>query len=139
MEAGQDGGAAGSFDERYLLATPPPPPPSPPPPPPPPSPPPSPPPPPPPPPPPSPPARVSLPFSFPDLYAEFRRMKKPFFQVASTGFSIPVMLTWRGCVKMAMRRCPLWKRRWPAISPWARHPLLRLPPCHLSPFSKHLA
>ncbi len=64
---------------------------------------------------------------------------KSLFPLASIGFSIPVMLTLRGCVKTTMRGCPLWKRRWPAISPWARHPLLRLPPCHLSPFRKHLA
>ncbi len=50
---------------------------------------------------------------------------KSHFPLASTGFSIIVMLTWRGCVKTAMRGCPLWKRRWPAISPWARHPLLK--------------
>ncbi len=68
-----------------------------------------------------------------------RRNGKSHFPHAFTGFSILVMLTWRGCVKTAMRGCPLWKRRWPAISPWARHPLLRLPPCHLSPFRKHLA
>ncbi len=33
------------------------------------------------------------------------------FPLASIGFSIPVMLTLRGCVKTAMRGCPLWKRR----------------------------
>ncbi len=79
------------------------------------------------------PARVSLPF-LPDLHAEVEKEWKKPFPHASTGFSILVMLTWRGCVKTAMRGCPLWKRRWPAISPWAIHPLLRLPPCHLSPF-----
>ncbi len=86
------------------------------------------------------PARVSLPF-LPDLHAEVEKEWKSHFPHAFTGFSILVMLTWRGCVKTAMRGCPLWKRRWPAIclSPWARHPLLRVPPCHLSPFRKHLA
>ncbi len=33
------------------------------------------------------------------------------FPLASIGFSIPFMLTLRGCVKTAMRGCPLWKRR----------------------------
>ncbi len=50
-------------------------------------------------------------------------------------FSILVTLTLRGCVKMVMRGCPLCKRRYLAISLWARYPLLRLLPCHLSPES----
>ncbi len=54
-------------------------------------------------------------------------MEKAIFPHAFTGFSILVMLTWRGCVKTAMRGCPLWKRRWPAISPWARQSSLKAP------------
>ncbi len=80
---------------------------------------------------------MSLPF-LPDLHVEVEKewegVGKEFF-LAFIGFSILVMLTLRGCVKMAMRgcRCPLWKRREPAIFLWARHPLSRLHPCHLSP------
>ncbi len=38
-------------------------------------------------------------------------LKKGRFPLASIDFSIPVMLTLKGCVKTAMRGCPLWKRR----------------------------
>ncbi len=86
----------------------------------------------------SPPARVSLPF-LPDLHAEVEREWKKPFSACIHSFSIPVMLTWRGCVKTLWEDAPCGRDAWPAISPWARHPLLRLPPCHLRPFRKHLA
>ncbi len=40
-----------------------------------------------------------------------RRNGKSRFPLASIGSSIPVMRTLKGCVKAAMRRCPLLKRR----------------------------
>ncbi len=84
------------------------------------------------------PARVSLPF-LPDLHAEVEREWKKTFSARIHRFQHTSYANVEGMRENGYERMPLWKRRWPAISPWARHPLLRLPPCHLSPFRKHLA
>ncbi len=55
------------------------------------------------------PARASLPF-FINLDVEVEKEWKKQFFLVFIGFSILVMLTLRGCVKMAMRGCPLCKR-----------------------------
>ncbi len=55
------------------------------------------------------PARASLPF-FINLDVEVEKEWKKLFFLVFIGFSILVMLTLRGCVKMAMRGCPLCKR-----------------------------
>ncbi len=56
------------------------------------------------------PAQVNLPF-LPELHSEVDKEWKSRFPLASIGSSIPVMRTLKGCVKAAMRRCPLLKRR----------------------------
>ncbi len=55
------------------------------------------------------PARASLPFFKISMW-RLRRSEKNIFFLVFLGFSILVMLTLRGCVKMAMRGCPLCKR-----------------------------
>ncbi len=56
-------------------------------------------------------ARLDLPWKR-AMMAALRSKKKIYiyFPLASIGFSIPFMLTLRGCMKTAMRGCPLWKR-----------------------------
>ncbi len=85
----------------------------------------------------SPPARVSLPF-LPDLHAEVEREWKKPFSARIHRFQHTSYANVEGMRENGYEKMPLWKRRWPAISPWARHPLLRFPPCHLSPFRKYL-
>ncbi len=52
------------------------------------------------------PAQVNLPF-LPDLHTEVEKEWKSRFPLAYTDSSVPVMLTLQGCVKTAMRGCPL--------------------------------
>jgi len=52
---------------------------------------------------------VSLPF-FINLDVEVEKEWEKLVFLVFIGFSILVMLTLRGCVKMAMRGCPLCKR-----------------------------
>ncbi len=57
-------------------------------------------------------ARLDLPWKRAKMAVLRRKKKKKkkkrvCFPLASIGFSIPVMLTLRGCVKTAMRGCPL--------------------------------
>ncbi len=52
-------------------------------------------------------ARLDLPWKRAKMAALWsKKKKKGRFPLASIGFSIPVMLTLRGCVKTAMRGCP---------------------------------
>ncbi len=63
-----------------------------------------------------------------------RRSGKSYFFLVFIGFSILVMLTLRGCWKWLWGYAPCARDDSQLIFLWARHPLSRLPPCHLSPW-----